>query len=217
MRHLTYTSPLEEDGFAPFGPLPERLLLIASLVVALCLAAFIAIPGGNVLFFWFWVYIAAAAAVPVLLLGALTLKLFRSIRRKTPRMVALWCMISVIMAVLVLAVSLCLTYTTYGETPVAYYTGSTGNRLIVTRRANMETLTETEESISYDYVYAAYPTVGKYFYQADVGVTMDTNKGIDLVEWSEDGMTATIYTTGYDGEEQTFFVSFSTDNDAQGE
>lgn len=81
----------------------------------------------------------------------------------------------------------------------------------------MDTLTETEDSISYDYVYAAYPTVGKYFYQADAGVTMYTNRGIDLVEWSEDGMTATIYTTDYDGTEQTSLVSFSADNDTQGE
>ncbi len=209
MRRLSYGSPLDEGYAAPFGPLPERLLLIGSLVLAICLAAFITIPGGNVLFFWFWVYIAATAAVPVLLLGALALKLFRSIRRKTPRLVTLWCMISVILAILVIAVSLCMTYISYGETPAAYYTSPTGNRMIITRRANMETLTQNEDSISYDYIYAAYPTVGKFFYQADAGADLVTNSGIDLVEWSEDGMTATIYITDYDGNEQTATVSFA--------
>lgn len=210
MRRLSYVNPLE-DSVPAFGPLPQRLLLIGALCVAAFLAAFIAIPGGSLLFIHFWVYIAAAAAVPVLLLASLTVALYRRIRRRTPRLIALWSMITVTLAVVVVAFSLCMTYETYGETPAAYYTAPNGSRLIVTRQANMDTVTQTEDAISYDYIYTAYPMANRFFYRADKGARLETNRGIDLVEWSADSLTATIYATDYSGAEITASVSFAED------
>ena len=40
---------------------------------------------------------------------------------------------------------------------------------------------------------------------------METNRGIDLVEWSDDSLTATIYATDYSGTEITAAVSFAED------
>ena len=120
-------------------------------------------------------------------------------------------MITVTLAVVVVAFSLCMTYETYGETPAAYYTAPNGSRLIVTRQANMDTVTQTEDSISYDYIYTAYPMANKFFYRADKGARLETNRGIDLVEWSEDSLTATIYATDYSGAEITASVSFTED------
>ena len=64
MRRLSYVNPLE-DSVPAFGPLPQRLLLIGALCVAAFLAAFIAIPGGSLLFIHFWVYIAACAILVI--------------------------------------------------------------------------------------------------------------------------------------------------------
>ena len=149
--------------------------------------------------------------MPVLLLASLTVALYRRIRRRTPRLIALWSMITVTLAVVVVAFSLCMTYETYGETPAAYYTAPNGSRLIVTRQANMDTVTQTEDAISYDYIYTAYPMANKFFYRADRGARLETNRGIDLVEWSDDNLTATIYATDYSGAEITASVSFAED------
>lgn len=215
MRRLSYGNPIEDSAPA-FGPLPQCLMLVGALCVAAFLAAFIAIPGGSLLFIRFWVYIAAAAAIPVLLLASLTLALYRRIRRRTPRLIALWSMITIILIIVVVAFSLCMTYETYGETPAAYYTAPNGNRLVVTRQVNMDTVTQTEDSISYSYIYTAYPMANKFFYHADRGARMETNRGIDLVEWSDDSLTATIYATDYSGTEITAAVSFAEDAPNEG-
>ncbi len=210
MRRLSYVNPIGDSAPA-FGPLPQRLLLIGALCVAAFLAAFIAVPGGSLLFIHFWVYIAAAAAIPVLLLASLTLALYRRIRSRTPRLIVLWTMITLMLFVCVIAFSLCMTYETYGETPAAYYTAPNGNRLIVTRQVNMDTVQQSENSISYNYIYTAYPMANKFFYRADRGARFESNRGIDLVEWSEDGLTATIHATDYSGAEVSGLVSFAED------
>ena len=51
----------------------------------------------------------------------------------------------------------------------------------------------------------------KFFYRADRGARLETNRGIDLVEWSDDNLTATIYATDYSGAEITASVSFAED------
>lgn len=208
MRRLSYVDPIG-DSAPTFGRLPQRLLLVGALCMAAFLAIFVTVPGGSLLFIHFWVYIAAAAAVPVLLLASLTVAIYRKIRRRTPRLIVLWSMVTVIMAIAVVAFSLCMTYETYGETPVAYYTAPDGNRLVVTRQVNMDTVTQTEDSISYSYIYSAYPMANKYFYYAAQGVRLETDRGINLVEWSDDSLTATIYVTDYSGTEITATVSFA--------
>ena len=154
MRRLSYVNPLE-DNAPMFGKLPQRLLLIGALCMAAFLAIFVTVPGGNLLFIHFWVYIAVAAVVPVLLLASLTVALYRRIKRRTPRLIVLWSMVTLIMTIAVVAFSLCMTYETYGETPVAYYTAPTGDRMVVTRQANMDTVSATDDSISYSYIYSA--------------------------------------------------------------
>lgn len=209
MRKL-YSPPIDSPRPQSYSKLPQRILLLSALAVAVFLFAFVAIPGSSVLFIHFWVYLAIAALVPVLLLAALTVKLFQMIRSKWPRYITTWCMVTLILFIIVSVSSVCMVYTTYGETPVSYYThNATGNRLVIMKYADAETLDESDGSVTY--VYSAYPMINKLFYRVNHTQSVSTGTGVDYVEWSEDGSVATVFLTDVQGQQQTIEIDFAAD------
>jgi|GEM_PF-4552696 len=197
----------EERRPSLYGGLIARILLIAAAVCAVLLAALFYLPGRELLLIWNWIYVAAAALPFLLLLGALAAWLHQRIRSKWPRLIAVWGAVMLTMVAVVVVYSFCTVYATYGSSPAAYYTNrDTGNRLVIMKAADFDSMEGDSEPSAY--YYGAFPMRGKFFYYPERGDAVLTKTGVDYVEWIDDGMGAAVHITDVDGAEQVLVVSF---------
>ena len=198
---------LDEHRPSPYGKLIVRILLIAAAVAAILAAALFLLPGET-LFVWYWVYIVALGLPAVLLLAALTMKLFSSIQSKWPRVICTALFGMTTMAAAVIIYSLCLVYAQVGMNPAAYYTNpDTGNRLVIMKAIDFDN--SDEETRKTVYFYGAYPMRNKFLYYPTRGDMISTNTGVDYVEWIDGGMGAQVHITDLNGAEQVLTIDFN--------
>ena len=196
-----------EERQTPYAGLITKILIIAAVVASLALGALIYLPGETVLVH-FWIYFVAAALPIALLFAAIAVKLHASIKKRVPRIIAVSVAAFLMMVVVVVTYSISAVYSQLGANPAAYYTHQgTGNRLIIIKAPELDDEAADISSID-TYAYGAYPMKNRFFYYPLRGESASTKTGIDYVEWAEDGMTAYVYITDTDGNQQTLTVSF---------